>query len=118
MQEEVEALLSRPTCESVVNAWEAVVSDDLDSLGDNSPSVIASLQDQRRPWSWRVYAYKKKQVCNSELYFMRPAFARDTQGEAAQLLLSSASVLSVFRGLEGDCPELQGGAAGRGRHVP
>ena len=86
-------MLSRPTCESVVNAWEAVVSDDLDSLGDNSPSVIASLQDQRRPWSWRVYAYKKKQVCNSELYFMRPAFARDTQGEAAQSLSSSASVL-------------------------
>ena len=75
-------MLSRPACESVVNAWEAVVSDDLDSLGDNSPSVIASLQDQHRPWSWRVYAYKKKQVCNSELYFMRPAFARDTRGEA------------------------------------
>lgn len=80
-KEEVESLLSRPACASVVNAWEAVVSDDLDSLGDNSPSVIASLQDQRRPWSWRVYAYKKKQVCNSELYFMRPAFARDTRGD-------------------------------------
>ena len=73
--------MSRPSCESVVSAWEAVVSEDLDSLGDNSPSVIASLQDQHRPWSWRVYAYKKKQVCNSELYFMRPAFARDTRGE-------------------------------------
>ena len=69
----------------MVNAWEAVVSDDLDSLGDNSPSVIASLQDQHRPWSWRVYAYKKKQVCNSELYFMRPAFARDTRGEAVHV---------------------------------
>jgi len=80
-EEEVESLISRPACESVVNAWEAVVSDDLDSLGDNSPSVIASLQDQHRPWSWRVYAYKKKQVCNSELYFMRPAFARDTRGD-------------------------------------
>ena len=51
---------------------------------------------------------------------MRPAFARDTQGEASQSVSSSASifVLSVFRGLEGDCPELQGGAAGRGGHVP
>ena len=39
-------------------------------------------QDQDRPWSWRVYAYKKKQVCNSELYFMRPAFARDTTGQS------------------------------------
>ena len=37
-------------------------------------------QDEDRPWSWRVYAYKKKQVCNSELYFIRPAFARDTNG--------------------------------------
>ena len=36
--------MSRPSCESVVSAWEAVVSEDLDSLGDNSPSVIASHQ--------------------------------------------------------------------------
>ena len=67
-------------CGQVMEAWQAVVSDDVDNLGDNSPSVITSHQDEDRPWSWRVYAYKKKQVCQSELYFMRPGFARDTDG--------------------------------------
>ena len=67
-------------CDQVLSAWQPVVTDDIDTLGDNSPSVIATHQDQDRPWSWRVYAYKKKQVCSSELYFMRPGFARDTSG--------------------------------------
>ena len=100
MRRRVEEVVARPGCEAVAASWSAVVSEDLDSLGDNSPSVIAShqvrvwclvwgvllsaahAQDQDRPWSWRVYAYKKKQVCNSELYFMRPAFARDTTGQS------------------------------------
>jgi len=68
-------------CDQVMSAWQPLVSQDVDSLGDNSPSVITSQQDQDRPWSWRVYAYKKKQVCHSELYFMRPGFAQDTRGE-------------------------------------
>ena len=36
--------MRRPGCEAVAASWSAVVSEDLDSLGDNSPSVIASHQ--------------------------------------------------------------------------
>jgi len=69
------------SCHQVLDAWQAVVPDDIDLLGDNSPSVITSEKDEIRPWSWKVYAYKKKQVCQSELYFLKPGFARDTKGD-------------------------------------
>ena len=59
-------------------------------LGDSSPSAVGAQREPTRPWSWKVYAYKKKQVCSSELYFLRPAFARDTRGES----LSQARDLS------------------------
>ena len=68
------------SCHQVLDAWQANVPDDIDLLGDNSPSVITSEKDEIRPWSWKVYAYKKKQVCQSELYFLQPGFARDTKG--------------------------------------
>jgi len=69
------------SCHQVLDAWQATVPDDIDLLGDNSPSVITSEKDEIRPWSWKVYAYKKKQVCQSELYFLQPGFARDTKGD-------------------------------------
>jgi len=78
-KERVHALMYN--CGEILEAFQAVVTDDLDELGDNSPSVISSEKDLTRPWSWKVYAYKKKQICNSELYFLQPAFARDTKGE-------------------------------------
>ena len=67
-------------CNEVLQAFKAVISDDLDELGDNSASVISSEKDLARPWSWKVYAYKKRQVCDSELYFIQPSFARDIKG--------------------------------------
>ena len=44
MRRRVEEVVARPGCEAVAASWSAVVSEDLDSLGDNSPSVIASHQ--------------------------------------------------------------------------
>ena len=44
MRPRVEEVVARPGCEAVAASWSAVVSEDLDSLGDNSPSVIASHQ--------------------------------------------------------------------------
>ena len=41
-------------CPQVVEAFKAVVTKDLDLLGDNSPSVISSEKDLHRPWSWKV----------------------------------------------------------------
>jgi hypothetical protein len=41
-------------CPAVLEAYRAVVSEDLDLLGDNSPSVISSERDRQRPWSWKV----------------------------------------------------------------
>ena len=41
-------------CPQVVEAFKAVVTKDLDQLGDNSPSVISSEKDLHRPWSWKV----------------------------------------------------------------
>ena len=40
-------------CPQVVEAFKAVVTKDLDLLGDNSPSVISSEKDLHRPWSWK-----------------------------------------------------------------
>eukprot|EP00090_Calanus_glacialis_P041374 TRINITY_DN7295_c0_g1_i3.p1 TRINITY_DN7295_c0_g1~~TRINITY_DN7295_c0_g1_i3.p1 ORF type:complete len:671 (-),score=125.25 TRINITY_DN7295_c0_g1_i3:79-2091(-) len=77
-KERVHALMY--DCGEILEAFQAVVTDDLDELGDNSPSVISSEKDLTRPWSWKVYAYKKRQICHSELYFLQPAFARDTKG--------------------------------------
>jgi len=78
-KERIHALMYN--CREILEAFQAVVTDDLDELGDNSPSVISSEKDLTRPWSWKVYAYKKRQICDSELYFLQPAFARDTKGE-------------------------------------
>ena len=76
--EKVDSLMY--SCQQVLQAWQANLPEDIDLLGDNSPSVITSEKDEARPWSWKVYAYKKKQVCQSELYFLQPGFARDTKG--------------------------------------
>ena len=76
--EKVDSLMY--SCQQVLQAWQANLPEDIDLLGDNSPSVITSQKDEARPWSWKVYAYKKKQVCQSELYFLQPGFARDTKG--------------------------------------
>jgi len=68
-------------CADVLSAFKAFVPEDIDSLGDNSESVIRSEKDQDRPWSWTVSAYKKKQVCQSDLSFIRPSYVLNTKGE-------------------------------------
>ena len=50
-------------CPQVVEAFKAVVTKDLDQLGDNSPSVISSEKDLHRPWSWKVgFEFRKKSL--------------------------------------------------------
>ena len=44
-------------CEQVLEAYKAVISQDLDLLGDNSPSIISSEKDHSRPWSWKVILF-------------------------------------------------------------
>ena len=75
----VEDLIEK--CREVTEAFQAVIPDDADSLGDNSVNVISSEKDLTRPWSWKVYAYKKRQVCDSELSFVRPSYALSTTGK-------------------------------------
>ena len=67
-------------CSDIIEAFKAVIPEDFDALGDNSINVISSEKDLTRPWSWKVYAYKKRQVCDSELSFTRPSYALDTEG--------------------------------------
>jgi len=67
-------------CSDIIEAFKAVVPEDFDALGDNSINVISSEKDLARPWSWKVYAYKKRQICDSELSFTRPSYALDTEG--------------------------------------
>ena len=74
-------------CSSLLSSFQAVVPDELDRLGDNSESVITSEKDEDRPWSWRVYAYKKRQACHSEVSLIRPTYAVDTTGWSLLLLL-------------------------------
>jgi len=98
-------------CEQVLEAYKAVISQDLDLLGDNSPSIISSEKDHSRPWSWKVYAYKKKQVCASELYFMKPALARDSQGVWRVILQtpsqSQTIAVDMCHSPDSVCPGLQ-----------
>lgn len=79
-QQMLDSLLEN--CADVMSAFKAFVPEDIDSLGDNSDSVISSEKDQDRPWSWTVSAYKKKPVCQSDLSFIRPSYVLNTKGEA------------------------------------
>ena len=67
-------------CSDIIEAFKAFVPEDVDTLGDNSESVISSEKDLARPWSWKVFAYKKKQLCSSDILFIQPSYARDTEG--------------------------------------
>jgi len=100
-------------CPQVVEAFKAVVTKDLDLLGDNSPSVISSEKDLHRPWSWKVYAYKKRQVCSSEVKFVVPGLARDTEGtwrvivqSSSRSLLSQTFALDTCTEPDSPCPGL------------
>ena len=79
-------------CSSLISTFQAVVPDEVDGLGDTSESVITSEKDEERPWSWRVYAYKKRQACHSEVSLSRPSYAVDSEGET-QLILQTASIV-------------------------
>ena len=74
----VESLLDN--CQDIIAAFQAFVPEDIDSLGDNSESVISSEKDEDRPWSWTVSAYNKRQVCHSSLSFIKPSYALNTKG--------------------------------------
>ena len=65
---------------SILSSFSAFVPEDVDTLGDNSDSIISSEKDSDRPWSWRVSAYNKKQVCDSYLSFIRPSYVLDSRG--------------------------------------
>ena len=68
-------------CRDIIEAFKTVIPADFNALGDNSINVISSEKDLTRPWSWKVYAYKKHQICESELSFTRPSYAVDTEGK-------------------------------------
>ena len=77
-KEMIESLIQ--PCSDIIEAFKAFVPEDFDALGDNSIHVINSEKDLSRPWSWKVYAYKKQQICQSELSFIRPSYGLDTKG--------------------------------------
>ena len=85
---QVAQLMQECGTEALVKAWDALVPLDLDSLGDNTRSVISSQKDRDRPWSWTVSAYSKSQVCQSDLAFTQPSYARDTRGNIQHSHLS------------------------------
>ena len=85
---QVAQLMEECGTEALVKAWDALVPLDLDSLGDNTRSVISSQKDRDRPWSWTVSAYSKSQVCQSDLAFTQPSYARDTRGNIQHSHLS------------------------------
>ncbi len=41
----------------------------------------SAVRAQTGSWSWKPYTYEKKQVCDSELRFIRPGYARDSTGK-------------------------------------
>lgn len=88
--EEISRLLVN--CSSLVSSFQAVVPDELERLGDISESVITSEKDEERPWSWRVYAYKKRQACDSQVSISRPSYAVDSEGKS-QLIIQTDSIV-------------------------
>jgi len=74
-------------CQELVYSGFVPVPDDLDELGDSSPvakysnSSKSAVRAQTGSWSWKPYTYESKQVCDSELRFIRPGYARDSTGK-------------------------------------
>ena len=71
-------------CSSIMSSFSAFIPEDLDSLGDNSASIISSEKDANRPWSWTVSAFSKRQVCDSHLSFVKPSYVLDSRGKQVQ----------------------------------
>lgn len=73
-------------CKTVIDSFLAEVPQDLNQLGENSISIGINKKedtnslDKSKPWSWKAYSYKKRQICDSELHFIKPGFAKDTKG--------------------------------------
>ena len=67
-------------CSNTIEAFKVFVSEDFDALGNYSIHGINSEKNLSRPWSWKVYAYKKRQICESELSFIRLSYGFDTEG--------------------------------------
>merc|ERR1712223_1530934 len=74
-------------CQELVYSGFVPVPDDLDELGDSNPvakysnSSKSAVRAQTGSWSWKPYTYESKQVCDSELRFIRPGYARDSTGK-------------------------------------
>jgi hypothetical protein len=79
-------------CQELVYKGFIPVPDDLDELGENnrpssssnklySNSSKSSVRALQGSWSWKPYSDKKKQICDSELRFIRPGYARDATGK-------------------------------------
>ena len=113
----VTRLMEECGTEALVTAWDALIPLDLDSLGDNSASVISSQKDRDRPWSWTVSAYSKSQVCGSDLAFLQPSYARDTRGSLAREV-SQPLMLFLPRSRCDHCPGRRCSPARVGGHVP
>ena len=113
----VTRLMEECGTEALVTAWDALIPLDLDSLGDNSGSVISSQKDRDRPWSWTVSAYSKSQVCGSDLAFLQPSYARDTRGSLAREV-SQPLMLFLPRSRCDHCPGRRCSPARVGGHVP
>jgi len=74
-------------CQELVYSGFVPVPDDLDELGDSNPvakysnSSKSTVRAQTGSWSWKPYTYESKQICDSELRFIRPGYARDSTGK-------------------------------------
>ena len=74
-------------CQELIYKGFVPVPEDLDELGDNDPvakysnSSRSSVRAQQGSWSWKPYRYKKKQICDSELRYIRPGYALDSTGK-------------------------------------
>ncbi len=76
-------------CQQLVYRGFVPVPEDLEELGDDDPIATAkysnssksSVRAEQGSWSWKPYSYRKKQVCESELRFIRPGYAKDSTGK-------------------------------------
>ena len=65
-------------CQELVYSGFVPVPDDIEELGDSNPvakysnSSKSAVRAQTGSWSWKPYTYESKQVCDSELRFIRP----------------------------------------------
>ena len=89
-------------CQELVYSGFVPVPDDIEELGDSNPvakysnSSKSAVRAQTGSWSWKPYTYESKQVCDSELRFIRPGMLWKSTDLGSQIGIFGCGNLKIF----------------------